>query len=72
MVDGGLASALPAVVLEVMVTPGEAVKSGQKLLLLESMKTVLTIQAPRDGVVAAVLCSEGEAVPAGVPLVELE
>lgn len=67
-----LTSPLPAVVLEVLVTEGDAVKAGQKLVLLESMKTVLAIQAPRDGVVKSVRCSPGEAIQAEVPLLEME
>ncbi len=69
--ERSLASALPGVILEILVAEGETVKSGQKLVLLESMKTVITIQAPRDGVIGSVLCAPGEAVPAGVPLLEL-
>jgi len=48
------------------------VAAGDKLILLESMKMVIPIQAPRDGRVARVLCAPGDSVPAGVPLVELE
>lgn len=69
--EASLASPLPAVVLEVLVKAGDAVKAGQRLVLLESMKTVLPIQAQRDGIVGAVMCAPGEAVAAGVPLVEL-
>jgi len=48
------------------------VAAGDKLILLESMKMVIPIVSPRDGIVARVLCAPGESVPAGVPLVELD
>ena len=51
---------------------GDAVAAGDKLILLESMKMVIPIVAPRAGRVARVLCAVGESVPAGLPLVEME
>lgn len=70
--EGSLASAIPAVVSRLLLAPGDDVRAGDRLLLLESMKMVIPIQAPRDGRLARYLCAEGDAVPAGVPLVELE
>lgn len=69
--QGSLAAAIPAVVSQILVAPGDAVAAGDKLILLESMKMVIPIVSPRDGIVARVLCAPGESVPAGVPLVEL-
>ena len=69
---GSLSASIPAIVSQVLVAPGDAVTAGDKLILLESMKMVIPIQAPRDGRVARVLCAPGDSVPAGVPLVELE
>ncbi len=69
--QGSLAAAIPAVVSQILIAPGDAVAAGDKLILLESMKMVIPIVAPRDGVVARVLCALGESVPAGVPLIEL-
>jgi len=71
--DGGdFSVAIPATVVEVLTAPGDVVEAGDKLVLLESMKMVLPVIAPRAGVVAAVHCAVGESVAAGVPLVELE
>jgi biotin carboxyl carrier protein len=36
------------------------------------MKMVIPIQAPHDGRVTAVHCADGDSVPAGEPLVEVE
>jgi biotin carboxyl carrier protein len=70
--ETSLSSAIPAVVVEVLVRPGERVAAGQKLLLLESMKMVLPIQASQAGTVHAILCAPGDAVQPGAALVELE
>lgn len=70
--DLSLASAIPAVVREILVTEGQRVAEGKRLVLLESMKMVLPIIAGQPGVVRAILCREGEAVRPGIPLVDFE
>ena len=52
--------------------PSKEVKAGDKLILLESMKMIIPIQAPQDGLVTALHCSTGEAVQPGEQLIELE
>lgn len=68
---GALSVSIPAVVVEILVAVGDAVEAGQKLILLESMKMVLPVQATHAGTVRAIFCTVGEAVQPGVPLVEL-
>jgi len=63
---------MPAKVIKVHVKPGDAVRKGDTVLLLEAMKMELPIRAPDDAVVAAVLCRDGELVEADAPLIELE
>jgi acetyl-CoA carboxylase biotin carboxyl carrier protein len=69
---GSLSAAIPAVVSEILVNIGDDVQTGDKLILLESMKMVIPIQAPYDGVVTAVHCQTGDSVQAGIPLIEVE
>jgi biotin carboxyl carrier protein len=69
---GSLASSIPAVVSEILVSAGDQVKAGDKLILLESMKMILPIQAPHAGTVEAIHCAPGEAVQPGVPLLALK
>lgn len=54
------------------VQPGDKVKKGQTLLIVEAMKTMNPIQAPRDGVVAEILVGDAQPVEFGEPLVLLE
>ncbi|MDZ4321611.1 MAG: acetyl-CoA carboxylase biotin carboxyl carrier protein, partial [Phenylobacterium sp.] len=54
------------------VQPGDKVKKGQTLLIVEAMKTMNPIQAPRDGVVAEILVGDAQPVEYGEPLVLLE
>lgn len=70
--DGSFAATIPAVVSQILVQVGDVVAEGDKLILLESMKMVIPIQAPYAGVVTAVLCQPGQSVPAGIPLLTME
>lgn len=54
------------------VQPGDKVKKGQTLLIVEAMKTMNPIQAPRDGVVVEVLVGDAQPVEFGEALVLLE
>ena len=54
------------------VAVGDVVKRGQPLMILEAMKMEHVLEAPRDGVVAAVHAGEGATVDDGLLLVEIE
>jgi acetyl-CoA carboxylase biotin carboxyl carrier protein len=54
------------------VKSGDKVKKGQTLLIVEAMKTMNPIQAPRDGVVVDILVGDAQPVEFGEPLVLLE
>jgi biotin carboxyl carrier protein len=66
-----LAPPMSATVVRIAVKPGDRVRQGDLLVALEAMKMELPIRAPRDGVVTAVRCTEGELVQPGTQLVEL-
>lgn len=67
-----LAAPMPATVLKVLVKPGDVVKKGDILVVLEAMKMELPLRASGDTVVAAVSCREGDIVQADAVLIELE
>ncbi|MGH7021856.1 MAG: acetyl-CoA carboxylase biotin carboxyl carrier protein, partial [Brevundimonas sp.] len=54
------------------VKTGDKVKKGQTLLIVEAMKTMNPIQAPRDGVVSEILVGDAQPVEYGEALVLLE
>ena len=64
-------AAAPGNILSVNVSQGQAVKSGDILVILEAMKMENEILAPRDGTVAQVVTSKGAVVETGAPLVVL-
>ena len=56
-------------VTEIFVEPGQAVKKGDILMILEAMKMENEIVAPEDGVVASVAVAQGANVNTGDVLV---
>ena len=64
-------SPLPGVILEVSVTVGQAVKSGQKVVVLEAMKMENEIPAPKDGTVTAIHVQKGDSILEGAPVVTI-
>ncbi len=70
---GGMVRApAPAVVVDVLVKPGDEVSAGDRLVVLEAMKMELSVVAPADGRVARVLVSPNVQVEATAPVVQLE
>jgi biotin carboxyl carrier protein len=63
---------MPGRVVEVLVQEGDAVETGQGLVILEAMKMENEIQAEHPAVVARVFVAPGQAVEGGDPLFELE
>ena len=63
-----ITSPMPGTILDVKVAAGQAVKSGDVLMILEAMKMENEIMAPRDGTVTAVSVSKGSAVETGTLL----
>jgi acetyl-CoA carboxylase carboxyltransferase component len=67
-----LAAPVAGAVVAIEVEVGQAVRAGAVLVLLESMKMEVPVQAPCDGVVAGVQVAVGDAVDEGTALVELD
>lgn len=51
---------------------GTKVKEGQTILIIEAMKTMNQIAAPRSGTITAIIFEDGQPVEYGQPLVVIE
>jgi 3-methylcrotonyl-CoA carboxylase alpha subunit len=63
---------MPGKIIQLLVKPGEAVKKGQPLAVLEAMKMEHTLSAPADAKVASVEVSQGDQVNDGAIVVRFE
>ena len=63
---------MPGTIKQILVAPGDSVKRGQTVIIMESMKMELTIAAHRDGVVKQIPVEQGGQVEKGMRLLELE
>ncbi|GBU08205.1 acetyl-CoA carboxylase biotin carboxyl carrier protein subunit [Bacteroidales bacterium] len=68
----GLQSPLPGTILEINCKVGDAVKRGQKLIVLEAMKMENAINSDRDGVIKEIKVNKGDSVLEGADLVIIE
>jgi biotin carboxyl carrier protein len=67
-----VATSMPGRVVRVLVTPGQQVAAGQRLIVVEAMKMQNEMKAPRAGRVASVKAEAGATVSAGDILVVIE
>ncbi len=57
-----LLSPMPGLLVDIAVKPGQAVRAGEKLAVIEAMKMENTLVAVQDGVVAKVTASKGDSL----------
>jgi acetyl-CoA carboxylase biotin carboxyl carrier protein len=67
-----IVSNMAGVVLEFLVRPGEQISVDQDVVMLESMKMQIPVQATTAGTVKALKASEGDFVNEGDVLIEVE
>ena len=70
--SGTVSTSIPGKIVTLEVAPGDVVKEGQVILILEAMKMQNEVTAPVTGTVSAVNCSEGDNVEANMALVVIE
>ncbi|WP_375208289.1 biotin/lipoyl-containing protein, partial [Hyphococcus sp.] len=63
---------MPGAVTEIRVAPGDKVKAGDALIILEAMKMEVKVAAETDGVVKRIAVAAADQVDAKDLLVELE
>ncbi|MDE3150847.1 MAG: hypothetical protein KGL93_01230 [Gemmatimonadota bacterium] len=67
-----LVAPMPGLIVRVNARPGDQVRAGQGLVVMEAMKMENELRATADGTVKAVLVAPGKAVDKGAVLLELE
>lgn len=70
--DKVLKAAMPGLVLDVKVKPGDEVKKNQPLIIIEAMKMENIIKAQGEGTIKAVLVENGKSVEKSDKLLEFE
>ena len=60
-----VSASVPGKVLKIVASAGQAVKAGDNIIILESMKMEIPVVAPQDGTVASIDTSEGASVENG-------
>ena len=61
----GVSSPVTASVFQIVVKPGDAVTDGQKLIVLDAMKTEIVVASHVDGIVEEIYCAQGALVQGG-------
>jgi len=65
-----LKSPMPGLVLKVLVEAGTEVKTGDALLILESMKMENLIKSPGDGIISEIKVAVGQTVEKGAVMIK--
>jgi acetyl-CoA carboxylase biotin carboxyl carrier protein len=63
---------ITGVVFQIAAKAGDRVQAGDPVIVLESMKMEIPVEAPRSGAVKAVLVEEGQTVQEGDTVAVLE
>jgi pyruvate dehydrogenase E2 component (dihydrolipoamide acetyltransferase) len=57
-----------ATVVSILVNPGDAVRTGQVLLEVETDKASMPVESPADATIAEILVRKGQAIGIGAPI----
>jgi len=72
--EGGhkVTAPMPGSIFKMLVSPGDEVKKGEKLLVFEAMKMENDLTSPADGTVREINVAEGDAINVGDTLIVIE
>ena len=63
---------MPGLILDVIVSEGDEVQKGDKLLVLEAMKMENLIKSPGSGKIKSIVVNKGDSVDSGQKLIHFE
>jgi 3-methylcrotonyl-CoA carboxylase alpha subunit len=69
-IESHVVSAMPGRIISIEISVGQAVRKGDTVIVMEAMKLILSLVAPRDGTVSAINCTAGQTVAGGIRLIE--
>jgi len=61
---------MPGLLTEIFVKPGQEVRAGENLVVIEAMKMQNILKAENDGVVAEVMAKPGDSLAVDQPIVK--
>jgi propionyl-CoA carboxylase alpha chain len=67
-----LLSPMPGLLVSLSCAPGDFVKAGEELAVVEAMKMENSLRAPQDVTIAEVLASPGESLRVDQPILQFE
>jgi propionyl-CoA carboxylase alpha chain len=67
-----LLSPMPGLLVRLAVAPGDEIKAGEELAVVEAMKMENSLRAAEDGRIAKLLATEGESLVVDQPILEFE
>ena len=70
--NGSVTAPMPGTIIKIVKSEGDAVKSGEVVLILEAMKMENEILAPIDGNITKTYCTAGSTVASGEILFEIQ
>ncbi|MDW7771521.1 MAG: acetyl/propionyl/methylcrotonyl-CoA carboxylase subunit alpha [Desulfobulbaceae bacterium] len=70
--SGFLLAPMPGLLVKLSVEPGQKVKAGEELAVIEAMKMENVLRAPQDGVIARILAGLGDSLTVDQVILEFE
>lgn len=70
--SGDVKSPMPGRVAKILVAPGQAIKAGDPVIVVEAMKMENEFKAKKDGIVREIKVAAGETVEGGAVLIKID
>lgn len=67
-----ICSIIPGSVIDIFAKPGQKLKAGEVVLILDAMKMYTKVTMPMDGVIKSVNVAKGDRVPKDMVMISIE
>ena len=65
-------SFIPGSIIEIYANPGQIMKAGEVILILEAMKMYTKVEMPLDGIIKEINVKKGDRIPKNMLMVTIE